>query len=300
MSNVANFLQARFLDNGRLISWVHLFFFIWTFLVKYLQNRWVLLSVLSSTMLVLISIGWVCGKKHIGHLPIAHRCCARDVHLFSVNPFLYTPLCSSADFLAPSWALHAVFWIYPTTSCYIRTSTGLCFHLFSFAVGSYHNLRGPLKYLLLLWLGTSVRLAQPLWPGPLLPLSLCHTLLLRAASFSACATLLLLLSLPGNSLSSTRSLLGVKEYASEHFLSNGEMPSHVTHILRVAQHPTCHCLKQERAVPSVLLFSPLKSLEQGLGLCPASDSLNNICCEVDSLTCSDEWQVNEWTNERQT
>lgn len=75
-----------------------------------------------------------------------------------------------------------------------------------------------------------VRLARPLWPGPLLPLSLCLTLLLRTASFCACAALLLLLSLPGNSLSSKSAPLST-------FSQVVNCHPTATHILHVSPAP---------------------------------------------------------------
>lgn len=75
-----------------------------------------------------------------------------------------------------------------------------------------------------------VRLAQPLWPGPLLPLSLCLPLLLRTASFSACAAVLLLLSMPGNSLSSKSAPLST-------FSQMVNCHPTATHTLRVSAAP---------------------------------------------------------------
>lgn len=202
-----------------------------------------------------------------------HRCCAKDGHLFSsVNPFLYTPLCSSADSYSVSATLSS-----PGSSAspvdyseytqqflaIIHTSTGLCFHLCSFAVGFHHNLRGSLKYLLLLRLGSSQACTAPMTrtSPTIVPLSY----------FAPENRLLLCLCSLALALKSAWKLAQFKECASEHFLSSGELPSHrYSHPSCFTSTPSFTALaivgNRRGLFVSVLLFSPLKPLEQGLGL----------------------------------
>lgn len=129
-----------------------------------------------------------------------------------------------------------------------------------------------------------VRLAQPLWPGPLLPLSLCLPLLLRTASFSACAAVLLLLSMPRNSLSSKSAPLST-------FSQMVNCHPTATHTV-FQQHPVPHSTSHSRCC-----YSPHWShRSKDLALCPASHTLSSTCYQVDSLTCSNE-RANGWVNE---
>lgn len=130
-----------------------------------------------------------------------------------------------------------------------------------------------------------VRLAQPLWPGPLLPLSLCLPLLLRTASFSACAAVLLLLSIPGN-----HSVQRVRLWALSLKWWIAIPPPLIPFVFQ--QHPVPHSTSHSRCC-----YSPHWShRSKDLALCPASHTLSSTCYQVDSLTCWNE-RANGWVNE---
>lgn len=146
-----------------------------------------------------------------------------------MNPFLYTPLFLCRLLLSQR---HPELSRLISKSCWlcseytqqflavICTSTGLCFHLCSFAVGFHHNLRGSLKYLLLLRLGSSQACTAPMTrtSPTIVPLLL--------SSFAPENRLLLCLCSRALALKYAWKLAQFKECASEHFLSNGELPSH--------------------------------------------------------------------------